>query len=874
MSEENISSTSSGVFTETASAEGTLTETAPIVNSEVSDSESPGLSAPSTARAARAVNAVRVNFAAIPQELKANTSFCLWKLEKRNGKLTKVPYNPKNGQPAYTNDPSTFTDFATAMKVYAMGGWDGIGYRVSEGIGAIDIDHCIREDGSLNDVAASILSFFPDMYFERSPSGTGLRGFFRVSSDFAYDKTAFYVNNRKNGLEVYMPGATNRFVTVTGDVFRQGSVAWNDEALQNVLNTFMKRKSQAATSFNGSSVSYFTDEQVIEHASSSASGDKFKALYEGNWEGYDSQSDADMALASMLCFWCGCVEEQVDRIFRSSGLMRDKWDRATGDSTYGQITIRNAVLSCSEIYRPVRSENTDLAEFENLDADQIQEERDRREREGYSFKPDLRYLDTSIEALSPHTNPRYESFQIGNAQMFVDYYHRIILMNDTRGCWYIYDGRVWRPDTHSLRISEMAQGFHNTLMSFANSITSEDTRKRFLKRVSALDQKKFRDIMVKDASNNTDIIVKMDAFDRDKFAFNCHNGTIDLKTMEFRPHNPSDLLTKMTEVDYDPDAVCERWLSFLDEVFEGDKDRIRYMQKVIGYAMSGDTRLECMFILYGPTTRNGKGTMMETVLRIMGEYGRTARPEMLSKKKFADSSGPSEDVARLNGARMVNVSEPEKSMVIDASLTKQMTGNNSITARFLRENSFEFKPQFKLIIDTNHLPQISDMTLFESDRIRIVPFNRHFKEGERDIDLKSFFAQPENLSGILNWCLEGFRLYYEEGLKMPSSVVDATSDYRTQSDRIMMFTAQCLKREAGKELRSSAVYNWYKNWCGQNGFKYENVGNFKRKMEMAGFFYVRRRPWNEKNAEQTTMIDDVTWAAGEEHKEDIGFVNQ
>ena len=125
----------------------------------------------------------RVNFVNIPRELKANASFCVWKMEKRNGKLTKVPYNPKNAQPAKTNEPSTFADFGSAMKAYAMGGWDGIGFRVSEGIGAIDIDHCIREDGSLNDVAVSVTALFKDAYFERSPSGMGLRGFFRSGSD-------------------------------------------------------------------------------------------------------------------------------------------------------------------------------------------------------------------------------------------------------------------------------------------------------------------------------------------------------------------------------------------------------------------------------------------------------------------------------------------------------------------------------------------------------------------------------------------------------------------------------------------------------------------------------------------------------------------
>lgn len=855
--------------------------------------------------------ASRVNFVNIPRILKSTCSFCVWRKEKRNGKAIKVPYNPKTGQMAKTNDPSTFSDFATAMKVYALGvgtsHWDGIGFRVSEGIGAIDIDHCIRKDGSLNDVAASVLSFLKNAYFEKSPSGTGLRGLFRLDSDFTYDKTRYYINNRKFGLEVYFPGVTNRFVTLTGDVYRTGEVELNPESiksLQAVLDTFMKRKYALSNKAIPNPVSYFTDEQVIDHASNTNnedSNEKFKDLMAGRWEErYDSQSDADMALVSILTFWCGGVEEQIDRIFRTSGLMRDKWDRITGDGTYGTITIRNAVLSCSEVYRPVRTSsakedfralttvagegldtegaegsaagdensNSDLAKFANLDIDAIQEERDRREREGYLFTPDYRFVTTKIEDLTPHLNPDYQSMQIGNGKMFVDYYHDIILMNESRGCWYIYDGRVWRPDTHNLKIGQMAIDFHDILLNFANTITSEDTRERFLKRVEKLDQKKFRDIMIKDASLEPSIAVKIDAFDRDKYTFNCHNGTINLLTGEFRKHSPADFLTKMTEVDYNPEASCPRWLKFMDEIMEGDTDRIRFLQKAIGYAMSGDTRLECMFILYGATSRNGKGTTMETVLRIMGEYGRTAKPDMLSAKGIINSSGPSEDVARLNGARMVNISEPGKHMQINASLTKQMTGNNILTARFLRENSFEFKPQFKLFIDTNHLPQISDMTMFDSDRIKIIPFYRHFSAKERDLDLKSYFAQPENLSAILNWCLEGFRLYHEEGLGMPKSVLEATAEYRRVSDRVLMFATQCLKKERGKELRSKAIYKRYQDWCAENGFKSENISNLNKKLGQI-FIYELRRPWLNKTEGATTMVNDVTWANGEELQEGL-----
>ena len=169
-------------------------------------------------------------------------------------------------------------------------------------------------------------------------------------------------------LQVYLPGVTNRFVTVTGDMYRSGNVERNDEGLATTLDTFMKRKTATATS-TVEPCSYLTDEQVMQHALNSESGEKFKALYNGQWEElYDSQSDADMALVAMLAFWCGNVEEQIDRIFRESGLMREKWDRNTGDSTYGQITIRNAVSSNSTIYTPIRDAATSAEdEFKDLD---------------------------------------------------------------------------------------------------------------------------------------------------------------------------------------------------------------------------------------------------------------------------------------------------------------------------------------------------------------------------------------------------------------------------------------------------------------------------------------------------------------------------
>ena len=177
----------------------------------------------------------------IPAELKSSCQFCVWKFEKRNGQKTKMPYNPATGERARINDLRTFADFKTTLVTYAMGGYDGIGIAVGNGIGAFDIDHCIREDGTLNDTADTVLSIFSTAYVEKSPSGKGLRGFFHVPEDYVYDKTVYYINNRSKGLEVYMPGATNRFVTVTGDVYRTGEIPNDETAMTTLLDTLMKQ---------------------------------------------------------------------------------------------------------------------------------------------------------------------------------------------------------------------------------------------------------------------------------------------------------------------------------------------------------------------------------------------------------------------------------------------------------------------------------------------------------------------------------------------------------------------------------------------------------------------------------------------------------
>lgn len=803
----------------------------------------------------------------IPALLKTSCRFCVWKYEKRNGQKTKMPYNPANGDRAKINDPRTFADFKTTLVTYAMGGYDGIGVAVGNGIGAFDIDKCIREDGTLNDTAATVLSIFPTAYVEKSPSGKGLRGFFCVPEDYVFDKSVYYINNRRAGLEVYMPGATNRFVTVTGDVYRAGGTNEagepdgeipNDEtAMITLLDTLMKRGKQVQqTHFQHHS--YLDDDAVIKHAEESASGNKFTALFSGEWEElYDSQSDADMALLAILAFWCGCDEEQMDRLFRKSGLMRPKWDRKQAGTTYGAISIRNAVNTCSSVYIPVDAQDIVDEEFTNLDKDETVE-----------IQPDISRITLTLEEMAPHTNSRYGREEIGVGNAFADYFKPIARYNSERGMWYVYDGTIWQPDPKDLCVAELAKLLADKLYLFALTITEEDSRKRFIERVKKLQLRKHRETMLKDARSVFPLSMK--SFDRDIYLFNCKNGTLDLRTMEFREHRPEDFLTKVSPVIYDPDADCPRWRTFIDEIMQGDKAKAEYLQKAIGYALTGDTRMECLFILYGPTSRNGKGTTMESILRIMGEYGKNADPTMLQAKFNAQGGGPSEEIARLAGSRFVNISEPEKKITLDAALTKRLTGNDTITARYLHENSFEFRPNFKIFINTNHRPNITDLTLFESGRIKIIPFDRHFEEKEQDINLKTLFAEPENMSGILNWMLEGYKMFRSKGLAMPDSVVQATMDYQIFSDKMGQFFNECLQAKEDSELRRAAIYTRYKEWCGENGYRAESAKMLNAEIDKR-YTVQKKRPADGVGS-ATPLVLGVEFTMSEEVKEDFSVV--
>lgn len=426
----------------------------------------------------------------------------------------------------------------------------------------------------------------------------------------------------------------------------------------------------------------------------------------------------------------------------------------------------------------------------------------------------------------------YETSDKGNARLFADIFKDKHRYCSTRKDFMLFDGKRWIDDLEGLSARKSAKELSDALIRYAVTV---DTDGKYLKAVTPLCNLRNRNNMLQDSRDLS--YFTNEQLDVNDYILNVQNGTLDLSGDKpiFMEHSPDMLLSKICNVNYEPSAKCEVWEKFINEIMQNDKSKIEYLQKIAGLSLTGNTSEETAFILYGSTTRNGKSTFCETLIYLLGDYALTMRPETLATKQNTDSRQANGDVARLCGCRFVNASEPPKRMLFDTALLKSLLGRDSITARFLHQREFEFIPKFKLVINTNYLPVITDDTIFSSGRLNVVSFDRHFEPHEQDKHLKDKLRRKEELSGILNWCLEGLRLYRKDGLKAPEAVQKATNAYRADSDKIGNFINECLKK-TDTNSKAKEIYDCYVKWCSDNGYGIENKGNFFAEMKNKGLF--------------------------------------
>ena len=434
----------------------------------------------------------------------------------------------------------------------------------------------------------------------------------------------------------------------------------------------------------------------------------------------------------------------------------------------------------------------------------------------------------------------YSWDEAGIADLFSECYR-----NDTRFCpeaksWYTYDSGRWQKDVGALLVSAKIKEFVRLMALYCGEIEDEEKRKAYMSFVSKMGDRRFRDRMMKDAADC--MRIEATEFDRYPYLINCKNGTYDLKEMEFREHRYEDFLTMQTSFEYGlQEDTCERWVQFIDEVTEGDKEKADYLQRALGYSILGTSKEECMFILHGKTTRNGKSTMLDAIQHLLGDYSTVAPVELICRaERQKNAEAPTSVLAKLKGKRFVTMAESDTAGKLDEATIKQYTGGEDITARELYQAAITFKPQFTMWLSCNDLPSVKDKSLFVSDRVRVIEFNRHFTDAEQDKGLKDYFESPEAMKGIFTWLVAGCMKYKRFGLRMCDHMKAVIRQYEKDNDLVLQFLEEKAERQVEGHTKAKALYDTYKIWCKSNGYYVCSMKKFNAELTAHPEWYAEK----------------------------------
>jgi putative DNA primase/helicase len=368
-------------------------------------------------------------------------------------------------------------------------------------------------------------------------------------------------------------------------------------------------------------------------------------------------------------------------------------------------------------------------------------------------------------------------------------------------------------DDNQLEIFARAADLIRSLYPVANRIKDDYERDAFLGHLRKSESHRALHAMVTLAKADRSIARQPDDFDTDPWLLTVKNGTIDLRSGNLRPHNPRDMITNLAPVIHDPTAECPNWLEFLNMIMLERKSLIEFLKRAIGLSLTGITSDKAMFILFGPGGNNGKSTMVEVIEMLLGGYAKRTPVDTFLKKR--EGTIPN-DIARLRGARFVWASESDQGVRLAESLIKEMTGGDRMVARFLHGEFFEFMPAFKIWLATNHKPTIrGDAALWQ--RLKLVPFEYTIpkdRQKKRHEVMEMFRAE---LSGILNWAIEGCLEWQRDGLGVPEEVVTATREYEAEQDTFSAFLEETCVLAPNARVLSMPLYRKYKASAEEHG---------------------------------------------------------
>lgn len=696
----------------------------------------------------------------IPQSMKYDCLWCAWKLTDKG----KVPYDVCTGALARSNDKNTFHSYRVVLNYLgnyaktdengkALG---GLGLGIFNGYSAIDIDHCIDKNGEISEMAREIIDYCGS-YTEYSPSGTGIRIIFKTN--FKFDKKKYYTNNHKLGLEIYINGATNKFVTITGNALTIGADVV-DVDIKYILDKYMLKQEQVeSVGVVGTNTYDINDFLPIDT--------KLSQLWNSQAGGSGSgESETDLALCSKLAFYLQRDPIAINEAFVSSPYFaskdsthKNKW---LNRADYRENTINMAISGCSNVYTPAQT-----------------------------------------------TRVIYGLNDTGNAHRFVDQFGIDLHYNVDNKLWMMWNGVKWQFDMFN-NVRNYAEILIEEMQQECYLLNDLEKQKEALHNVERLFSSKGKDNMIKEAQHLSGMPVSNDAFDRDDYLLNTQNCVVNLRTGQTTEHNKMLLLSKVAGANYVAgDNKPKRFLKFLDEVFDGNKDIIHFMHKWFGYCCTGDCKEQVMVTCVGDGS-NGKSLLLQIIGEVLGDYAAISKAELLIEKKYQNNSLT--ELARLKGIRYCQVNELEMGDVLKEGQVKDITsGNNKVVARFLYGNEFEFLPKFKVNLATNYDPKIRGTDNGVWRRYIKVPFNRIFKGSEVDKDLINKLRDEKDQ--ILGWLVEGCLLWQKEGLELPEILLQEKEQYREANDVIQQWISECCAVRKNYIEKVSDLYDSFKSYC-------------------------------------------------------------
>ena len=751
----------------------------------------------------------------IPVALRSQPHWVLWNLEGKTDtfKGTKIPYNPKNPYiKASTTDPVTWESFGYTLSMANMHRTSGIGYVFTEdeGIIAIDIDNAISENG-IDAKAKKVLDLFAGKtYIEKSHSGTG----FHILCQGEMPKV------KLKGIEVYNSG---RYFAITGQLFEGVTAILPLQAELEQLYLLYAEETKHSQPQTKTSPQMPRNESWIDFLNLRVEDigypDKAVICSDGEVRGahpfHGSTTGNNYAINTRKNTW----------ICRRDG-------HNSGGGPLELFAVKEGIIRCEDARRGCLNGKWREVADALKKCGYTLPERERPKRD----PPKQEFASAPKEPSDIHCT------DFGNAERFLNKYSRDVLYCKLQDSWYIWepDKGIWSKD-NLLKIRECVKGVFLDIYREAEYQSKPEDRARVAKWAIQCEKPEHINSCLNVAQSSPLVVVHPDRFDTDKYLFNLVNGTYDLRTHEFLPHDKENYITKIANYEYDKSAKCPRFLKFIERIFKSRKDKdeiIEYLQKALGYSLTGEISQQAIFLLYG-SGANGKSTLIETQRMVVGDYGTTIDSSSLITKK---NDSVRNDIARLPNIRFVSASENSKGTVLDEELVKKLSGGDQVTARFLFQEEFQFYPQLKLWWAFNHPPGLNDFTHSLMRRLKLIPFEEVIS-GSEVIDQSVILNwHREELPGIFNWEIEGLKKFQKDGLKDIDAVKKAVKEFREEQDRLHDFINDICyipgtNGVAQQDITTSAsvLCARFNQWASDNNEKPMSQRKFSMEIKERGF---------------------------------------